>query len=332
MEVIIELLGTTNNVIERERVNKSEITIGRGYHNDVIMADEHIDNSHLRLEQDDTGNWWLQDLNSLNGTKASTNGKKRHKIDRAQVHSGDIFIVGRNKIRILFSSHVLPAAVKIRRSESFLLWIGQVPILLLLMISYFSFRLLSNYLGSTEVINWSAVIADELQLALGVVVLAGLVYLLSILFKRGGNFWAHLSLLVLISLGSAMLNVVREIALFNFSQYVSGSGQMLQSISGYLILGIYLWCILYLAFHLSLVKRSIIAAAVLVMLVGLQFLQRDRFEELLYERLPVSNALPAPVFLLRKPTPDADYQQKNQALFERIEKDKADMLAKRNQS
>lgn len=330
MEVIVELLGTTNNVIERERVAKSSITMGRAYSNDVILPDEHIDNHHLQLERDENGVWWLEDLGSLNGTKSNNTGSRKRRITgRVQVSSGDVFIVGRNKIRILFSDHLLPGAVKIRRSESFLLWIGQVPVLMLLIIAYFSFRLLSNYLTSTETINWSVVIADELQLAFVVVALAGLVYLLSILFKRGGNFWAHLSLLVLISLGGALLNFIREIMLFNFGQYFSGNGQLLESISGYLVLGVYLWCILYLAFHLSLVKRSVVAVAVIGLMVCLQFLQHDRFDDLLYERLEVNNVLPPPAFLVRKPTLQSDYQAKADALFKQVDDSKTRVQAAR---
>ena len=326
MEVIIEQLGTTNNVIERERIDKEKINIGRAYHNDVILSDEHIDNHHLQLECDENGDWWAQDLNSLNGTKRY---KKRGKIKREKVSSGDIFVVGRNKIRIFFSNHLLPAAVRIRRSESFLLWIGRIPVLTLLTISYFTFRLLANYLNSIDTVNWSVIIGDEIQLALGVVALAGVVYLLSILFKRGGNFWAHLSLLVLLSLAGSFLGFVREIFLFNFSAQFFGERQLLDSISSYLILGIYIWCILYLAFHLSLVKRSVAAILVIGVLIGLQFLQKDRFDDLLYENLGVNNALPAPMFLLRKPTPADEFQQKAQALFEKLDRNKEKLLAER---
>ena len=49
MEVIIEVLGTTNNVLARERFAQDRVRLGRGFGNDLIIDDVHVDLEHAEI-------------------------------------------------------------------------------------------------------------------------------------------------------------------------------------------------------------------------------------------------------------------------------------------
>ena len=97
MEVIVEQLGTTNNVLERQKFDQSAVTLGRALDNDIILSDEHVDAHHARLTAGDDGEIRIEDVGSVNGIR-----RPRHKqhVDSAEVRSGEIFLIGRSRIRM----------------------------------------------------------------------------------------------------------------------------------------------------------------------------------------------------------------------------------------
>jgi len=75
-------------------LSKSEITLGRGLTNDIVIADSKISRIHARIEVNDEGRVKLFDQGSTNGSRL--NGKK---VIEAQVNPGDIITVGSSQLR-----------------------------------------------------------------------------------------------------------------------------------------------------------------------------------------------------------------------------------------
>lgn len=319
MEVIIEQLGTTHNVLDRQKFKQNDISIGRAYYNDLILTDEHIDGVHANLQQDDEGGWWLIDNQSLNGVKKH---KSKQRLERQRVQSGDIYLIGRNKIRVLFGSHPVPATVKIRLSEVFLLWLGRLPVLLALTFGYIIVKLLDVYSNSVNELNWNTVISNNLQSSLGFVGLALVVYLLSILFKRGGNFLSHLGVLMLVFFVSTLFDFGIELFKFNTSSRFDGLSSFLQQGCDYFVLFLYFWCILYLAFHISLQRRTIMSLALISVMVGIQWLNRDRFDDFFALSIDSDETMLPPVLLLKKPVDSIQYFDQAFDVFDDVEAEK----------
>ncbi|MCA1779110.1 MAG: FHA domain-containing protein, partial [Xanthomonadaceae bacterium] len=160
MEVIVEQLGTTNNVLERQKFDQHTIWLGRGFDNDVILSDEHADARHARLTVDEEGDLWIEDLESVNGIR-----RPRHKqhIERRRVESGDVFLIGRSRIRIFQATHRVRPAVRIRLSEVFLLWLGKPQVMISLALLYLVSKTLGTYLGTIGEFRWSLVIERNLN-------------------------------------------------------------------------------------------------------------------------------------------------------------------------
>lgn len=328
MEIIIEQLGTTHNVLDRQKFKQSNVSIGRAYSNDLILTDEHIDESHARLYQDAEGDWWISDNGSLNGIKKY---KQKKNLENERIKSGDIFIIGRNKIRVLFGDHPVPATVKIRFTEVFLLWIGRLPVLISLILGYILIKGLTVYLLSSSELQWSSVISSNLQSALLFVGLAVFVYLLSILFKRGGNFLSHLGVLILAFFVTEILGFLIELLKFNTSSSLDGLTGFLDSASGHLVLFLYLWCILYLAFHISLKRRTIICVALVGLFVAIELLNRDTFEDFFAQTVRADPSMMPPAFLIKQPSSTEQYSERAFSLFEKAAQDKRERLQEKDQ-
>ena len=59
MAIIIEILGWGGKSRRQFRVESDSVSIGRGYDNDIVLADPHISPAHLHLKAT-KGGWLLR--------------------------------------------------------------------------------------------------------------------------------------------------------------------------------------------------------------------------------------------------------------------------------
>jgi hypothetical protein len=329
MELIVEQLGTTNNVLDRQKFDTHTVWLGRAFDNDVILSDEHVDANHARLKFDGDGRLWLEDLGSVNGIR-----RPRHKahIDRTQVRSGEIFLVGRSRVRVYLGTHPVAPAVRIRLSEIFLLWLGKPQVTLLLGLVFVAAKVLGTWLSTIGEFRWSQVIERNLGEVLSFLALAVGVYFLSVLFRRGGNFLAHLSLLILVFLFSSLLEFALGVAFFNAGDRWYPSLDWLDAARGYLMLFIYLWSILYLAFHTPLLRRTVVSSVVVATIVGVNNLPEDESVRnfMNQQTFPLKQKWLPPSLLLVQPQTEAEFEDSLQELRETLEQKRTEALADRD--
>lgn len=330
MEVIVEQLGTTNNVLERHKFDQHRVELGRAFSNDVILSDEHVDPVHARLEFDEEGRLFIEDTGSVNGIR-----RPRHKqrIQRDEVKSGEVFLIGRSRVRIYTGTHAVPPAVRIRLTEVFLLWLGKPPVTVLMTVLFVLVLTLQTWLLTIGEFRWSLVIEQNFTQVMLFVALAVGVYFLSVLFRRGGNFLAHLSLLVMVFLLTSTLQTLHALAVFNVGDAWYPVLDAFESARGYAVLFLYLWSILYLAFHVSLLRRTLIALAVVGVMFGLDHLPDDedqRFAET--QSIPRKPRFLPPALLLREPLATESYNDQVTKLFDEIAEARQEALDERDES
>ncbi|MBI3148440.1 MAG: FHA domain-containing protein [Betaproteobacteria bacterium] len=85
---------------------RGEATVGRGLAADVLIDDAHAAAVHVRIAVDDTGAVRLSDLGSLNGLVVG--GKREHGATEALL-TGEVFQIGRTRLRVRTASEKLPA-------------------------------------------------------------------------------------------------------------------------------------------------------------------------------------------------------------------------------
>src|SRR5579883_83844 len=86
----VEILSRHCDIASRFRFPGPEVSIGRGYDNDVIIDDPYVAARHLRVFRDDEGRLVAEDLGSANGTFLDGSNKRLPRI----------LVDGRHPIRI----------------------------------------------------------------------------------------------------------------------------------------------------------------------------------------------------------------------------------------
>lgn len=124
---IIEIIPHAGDgALSYHRVSSFPCTVGRGYHNDLILNDPHVGAKHFSIDRDDAG-WLIRDLGSENGV--ALNGKHLRE-PMAALKSGDHIRVGRTEIRFFEPDHAVTPAVRLARanplttflSKSYVVW------------------------------------------------------------------------------------------------------------------------------------------------------------------------------------------------------------------
>ena len=120
MEIIIEEITRAHKLIARHKFLQNNINIGRGYDNDIIMADPHICAQHLNLSFNGE-HWVLNDDDSINGSFYEDEySKTKLAINQHIVHSGQVFVIGKSLIRVIFPDHPVPESISFSPFENIL--------------------------------------------------------------------------------------------------------------------------------------------------------------------------------------------------------------------
>jgi Uncharacterized conserved protein, contains FHA domain len=149
MAIIIEELGKGNHKKSVHRFTNSVITIGRGYNNHVVIDDRYVDAGHCVIEEID-GLWFIEDLDSTNGTKV--NGKAINKLTNAPktIVSGDSFQIGRKTCRFILPDHPIPATIKFSLGDKLTDVLGRLPVLIVLLMTTLRIVLLGYLLFNAK--------------------------------------------------------------------------------------------------------------------------------------------------------------------------------------
>ncbi|TAL37299.1 MAG: FHA domain-containing protein [Alphaproteobacteria bacterium] len=96
-------------------------TLGRGYHNDIILSDPHVSAQHVRIEYDGDG-WNIRDLGSKNGLVVND---RVFRNAAARLASGDTVRVGRTEIRAFDPLHPVPQERHLQKTHPLVVWLSR---------------------------------------------------------------------------------------------------------------------------------------------------------------------------------------------------------------
>jgi hypothetical protein len=101
----IEILSRHREVVARHRFAASEVRIGRGYDNDVVLDDPHVAVHHLRVLRTETGELVAEDAGSANGL--FRDGDRRRQ-QRVALDGDTILRIGNVLLRVREPGYAVP--------------------------------------------------------------------------------------------------------------------------------------------------------------------------------------------------------------------------------
>ncbi|MBY0417344.1 MAG: FHA domain-containing protein [Pararheinheimera sp.] len=123
MAVIVEVLNKQQKVTERHKFLQQQVKLGRAFDNDVILFNKHVCPYHAKLQQDEAGHWWLEDLSSVNGSFVLD---RKAVVAKEPLRSGEICWLGEQALRLYDDAHpvaeTMPFSVVAQRLQAMGHW------------------------------------------------------------------------------------------------------------------------------------------------------------------------------------------------------------------
>lgn len=262
MEIIIEEISRGHKLLGRQKFASPEITIGRGYGNDIIVADPHVCPEHLKISWQD-GVWVIEDLNSLNGSFIE---HSKQEADRHIVSSGDVICFGKSQIRLIFPNHPVAASVPFSAFEN-VINIARHPMSLVL--SVLAFMLVSGwvfYLNKPVEVGISQILVPAIGMTLMFALWPSLVSLISHLTKHDARVMHQFGICFLFFNLLWLSDAIETLVDFNTSSNFP-LGWLITIVPVGLAF-IMFWLNCYVGFHMAAKKRILAAACLTTLLFG----------------------------------------------------------------
>jgi hypothetical protein len=261
----VEILSRHRDVVSRVRIAGGEVSIGRGYENDVIVDDPYVAARHLRVSCNEVGELVAEDLGSANGT--FLDGSK-DRITRLVIDGAKPLRVGHTLLRLRTSAYAVePERVAYGKR-------GELPTAMVaaLTVAVLGFVMLRVWLSQTGEPRLSNYMTPLLTLGGVVLVWVGIWALVSRLLAGRAQFSRNLVIALVGFLASVIYNEFTKYAVFGLTWPLPSDYEYAA-----------IWTILAAAcfMHLRAISargswlKGTIVAALLVLAISVQTLQRS---------------------------------------------------------
>lgn len=316
-EIIIEEITRNHKLLHRHRLKQNEVSIGRGYQNDIILTDPHICPTHLSLKFS-LGVWQLSDNDSVNGTLLENNKGKHQHAHQQKVSDGDVIILGKSQLRVLFSDHQVEETIAFSPFES-LIDIIRHPVAVFISIALFMLIAGNiSYLNQLTETNVSQLFVSAFSLSLLFALWPAGVALVSHLTKHDPRIFAQFGISFSFFILMWLSDRLEKVIAFN-----SASDSSLGLFFSLLPIGLafcLFWLNSYIGFHVSARRRIVVALSITALLFGGSYL-------LQYSKKPEFNPHPqynatimSPSFLIVPSSSVESFLEQSNNLFEQATK------------
>lgn len=307
MAILIELLNSQGRVTERHKFSQPQISLGRGYNNDIILLDPHSCAEHAVLTLDEQQQWQLTDMDSVNGV----HNQRGQRVSQQPIkQSGQEFTLGRQRLRILFSDHPVAATQPLKGTER-LLELLSSPLLLIAAMLLVSLTLGYGFWldGLGEDSQWQ----KQLLFIPFALLMFALWPLLLALWARFSSREPRLRPQLALTFSLLVLWSCWDIldALLSFNLNNSAITPLL----GYLVPGLLLLGFFWYSFSLMSIQRRWLHISLTVVLSSIYWLYPWVQQNSMHYAPQYEHQLLPQAWLLRQPTPAEQLLQSTDALF-----------------
>ncbi|MDE1151331.1 MAG: FHA domain-containing protein [Micavibrio sp.] len=277
-KLILEITSHSGDgTVTHRSIETFPATIGRGYHNDVILGDPHISPQHLRIDYNGS-DFIIAELGSENGL---TLNDKHFKATETHLKSGDAVRIGRTEIRVFDPFHPVAATQALAKQDPVVAWLSRSVNI------WLSFTVaIGSYLGWTYLEVWDEELSNSLvragiMSALGILIWALIWGVAGKLVRHKSRYRSHVALASL-----AVTAFVAAGMLEYYVDFLSNENTVADVFAGGInlfIIGALLYYALTLATDLSQRKKRMwagfFAGGLLMAFVGMATLNKDKFQQ-----------------------------------------------------
>jgi len=313
MEIIIEEITRAHKLIARHKFLQNNVNIGRGYDNDIIMADPHICAQHLSLNFNGE-NWVLNDEDTVNGSFYEDEfSRTKSTVHQHIVHSGQVFILGKSLVRVIFPDHPVPESISFSPFEN-ILNLTRHPVFLTLSILFFACITgwLFNLHNPVEA-TFTQLLVPAVGMTLLFMMWPAGVALVSHLTKHEARFWGQLGICFVFFNLMWLSDFIENVVSFN-----SSSQSILGQFVALLPIGLafcLFWLNCHIGFHMTSKRRTVIAACMTMLLFGGSFLIQLSKKPEFSIRPAFNTTLMAPSYLFTGSNNVQGFVDNSKALF-----------------
>ena len=314
MEIIIEEISHGHKLLGRHKFASSNITIGRGYDNDIIISDPHVCADHLQLHFNGE-HWLVNDQGSINGSYLEDS---KENVIQHQVRSGDIITIGKSQVRFVFPSHPVEVSIAISPFES-LINLARHPVALALSMSLFA--LIAGWiinLNNANEVSLTQMLVPTIGLTLGFALWPAGIALVSHLTKHDARFWTQMGISFIFFNLMWLSDIFENIVHFNTSSNFSMVWTI--SIIPLLLAFCLFWLNCYVGFHMTLRRRNLVSLSLIVLLFGGSFLIQMSKQPEFNPRPQFDTTIMSPAFLFAPSSSVESFVSDSTKLFEKVSK------------
>ena len=314
MELIIEEISRGHKLIGRHKFATEEVSIGRGYHNDIIISDPHVCAQHLTIKNSGE-HWVIKDHNTINGSFLEHSSQKA---DGHIINSGDIITIGKSQFRFVFPHHPVEASVTLSPFES-LINLARNPFILVASIALFTLIVgWSVYINSPSDVHFTQLLMSSINMTLMFALWPGLVALISHLTKHDARILTQLGVCFVFYNLTWVVDFLESLLNFNTSsQFVLTPLFIVLPIS---IAFCLFWLNCYIGFHMPSKRRAIIAASLTALLFGGSYLNQLSKQPEFSIKPKFNNELMTPNFVFATSSDVDTFIINSDDLFNKVDK------------
>lgn len=316
-EIIIEEVTRNHNLLHRHQFNQESVSIGRGYKSDIILTDPYICSEHLTLTFNEDG-FYLQDQQSVNGTKLENAQGKKKCAKQQKINDGDVITLGKSQLRVHFKNHSVAKTIAFSPFEP-LINIIKSPIAVISSIAIFMLITANiTYLNQLTETNISQLFVGAFSKSLLFALWPAGVALVSHLTKNDPRVFAQIGVSFTFFILMWLSDFLGDIIAFNTASH-SILGIIITVTTITLAFGLF-WLNNYIGFHVSSRRRLVTALSITTLLFGgtylLQYSQKPEFDP----QPRYSSTIMAPSYLIAPSNNVDTFIEDSNKLFELADK------------
>jgi len=189
MAIVVELAARGHRSAGFHRFDGQCVRIGRAYDSDLILDEIHVSPHHAELRCDDTGAWWLHDLDSSNGLMGSRHQRLSSPV---RITSGDEILLGKVHLRFYDPAHPIEEAISLGATETLLYALTSPVLALVAVLCAIALLTGIEWQQTFKPFRWKEFLPEAIGLPMSAIVWASIWASIGRLLKHDSRFIAQI--------------------------------------------------------------------------------------------------------------------------------------------